>query len=172
MICIKFIVQIGDNILPQNLYNLTLYFLFYLKGFLNDSVHFVHSSDDITSNKQYYSIFCNKDKYKNNIENKNSNNIIEDSKHIGQLMEIKSLKMKKNYFQNLKFVKEIIIILDEILIYTKDKNNINLYEKYKNDIKLEIFENALDSTIKFEKDIYNLVKMISNKGLENQLINE
>lgn len=87
-------------------------------------------------------------------------------------MEIKSLKMKKNDFQNLKFVKEIIIILDEILIYTKDKNNINLYEKYKNDIKLEIFENALDSTIKFEKDIYNLVKMISNKGLENQLINE
>lgn len=58
-------------------------------------------------------------------------------------MEIKSLKMKKNYFQNLKFVKEIIIILDEILIYIKDKNNINLYEKYKNDIKLEIFENAL-----------------------------
>ena len=167
----KLIVQIGDNILPQNLYNLTLDFLFYLKGFLNDSVHFVHSSDDITSNKQYYSIFCNKDKYKNNIENNNI--IIEDSKNIIK-PKIKIIKNgKKNDFQNLKSVKEIIIIiLDEILIYNKDKNNLGISEEYKNDIKLEIFENALDNTIKLEKDIDNLVEIISNKGLESQLINE
>ena len=75
----KFIVQIEDHILSQNQYNLTIDFLFFLKKFFNDSVHFVRIIKDITINEKFNSIFSSKNKnnhVKDNKNNRNNNNKI------------------------------------------------------------------------------------------------
>ena len=70
----KFIVQIGNHILSQNQYNLTIDFLFFLKKYFNDSVHFVNIIKDITINEKFNSIFCSKNKNYNTKDNKNNKN--------------------------------------------------------------------------------------------------
>ena len=121
----KFIVQIGDNILPQNQYNLTLDFLFFLKKFFNDSVHFVKIIKDITINEKFSSIFSSENKNYNAEDNKNSkhednkivfNNRDNNSINISNIQYEKKNKDSDKILKNIENLKEI--------------NNIKIFQQY------------------------------------------
>jgi len=153
----QFIVQIGDGKLPQNIYNLVLDFLFYLKNYLKDSFHLLNPSKEITKSKQSYSMLYSKnEREKNEIKNFNIN-----------------LKSKKNKYrnENLKNINEISIMINsKKFIY--DINNINNDISNKKIIKIEEITLALNNVINLKNDIKNLIKYISDNKLESHLTKE
>ena len=114
----KFIVQIVDHILSQNQYNLTIDFLFFLKKFFNDSVHFVNITKDITINKRFNSIFYSENKNYNEkdnkiIFNKGDNNSI----NISNIQCENKNKNSDKIFKNIENLNEI--------------NNSKIFQQYK-----------------------------------------
>ena len=79
-----FIIQMTDGLLKQSQYNLTLDFLYYVKDFLNNNVHFVFKNKGITEN-EYYSTIFNYDKHSNNSydsQDKNDESTTENNNEI------------------------------------------------------------------------------------------
>ena len=150
----QFIVQIGDWKLPQKTYNLVLDFLYYLKNYLNDSVHFVNPSEEVTTSKKFHSIFYNKNKNENEINN-NSN-----------FEEIKSIKD-----ENLEITYENeIMITNKVFLY--GQNTIKDIQPNNKDITLEDLKLVCKNVLSLNKVIDNLNMTVSKNQLESHLIEE
>ena len=152
-----FIVQIGDGKLSQNNYNLVLDFLYYLKNYLNNSVHLVNKIEEFTTSKQFYLMF-----YYNNEKEKNEINI----KNINP----NSIKIEyKN--ENLKNMNEIsIMIKNKNFIFGLD--NINNGNSNKKTTKIEDINIAINNTLNLKKDIENLNNYILYNDLKSHLTKE
>ena len=136
----QFIVQIGPGKLSQKIYNLVLDFFYYLKSKFNDSVHIVKTSEDITSNKLYDSIFydtnSNFEIIDDNINKENNNN--------------QNTNQKEEYNENIN------IITNESL------NNTN--------IKIEDIKNINANLTSINNIIKNIQNKFSNEELESKLV--
>ena len=155
----QFFVQIGQWKLSQNIYNLVLDFLYHLKNYFNDSVHFVKITEDITSNKLYYSIFYDSNNNKRIkgeinsnfkiIDNNNNNNIRNNNNKI--------IIQNKEHNENMNLEKPMEIKNENI-------NNTN--------IKFEDIENMDKSLTSIIDKILNIKKKFSNEKLESKLIEQ
>lgn len=158
----KFIVQIGKWKLSQNIYNLVLDFLYYLKSYFNDSVHFVNISEDITSNKLYSSIFYDRNNNKNIAGEINSNFRIIDYKNSNNIRNNNNIITNEN-----KEHKNIIILEKTKKIELITKENIN-----NTNIKFEDLEYLKKSLKSVSDNIIKIKNKFSDEKLESKLIEE
>ena len=186
----QFIVQIGNWKLKQKIYNLVLDFLYYLKSYFNDSIHFVNSSQDIISNGLYSSIFYNANENKNikgelnsdlqifgNINNYNDKKTIINNKgnccQIEELDERNKLELtNKNILEN---INDSNIKLEDINYMKKSltslKYNItNIKDKFSNEkIEFKLIQEFCrnneieENNINFSNPLYDL----KNESIEN-----
>ena len=169
----KFIVQIGDYILSQNQYNLTIDFLFFLKKFFNAPEHFKSIIKGIKINNiKNNNIIDNLNETYNN-----KKKMLQQNEHLNLLKpEISYEENKSQNFQkrmnsnyNLKSnqINSISIINNELIL---DKN-INIVKDIsrKEILKVENIKHLLEKIIKIKTEIKNIVNTATSDNLESQL---
>ena len=93
----QFIVKKGHWKLSENQYYLTLDFLFFIKKYLNDAVHFVKKSEGITSNKEFSRLLQLNIYNEIKINDKNSV-ILQENKEKKEIDNKKKLNKSKFFF--------------------------------------------------------------------------
>ena len=149
----KFIVQIGDDKLSQNAFNLTSDFLFFIKSFCHDNYHLLKPVKDITKSNNNHKIFS---------LDKSNFSIINDKNNVNN---------KENKKPNLKVNKEITFNI----IKHFDDNIQSHYTIRSENIEFNKIEKILlihDNIQKVGKEIDNLDKIDKDMMLEKKLINE
>ena len=162
----KFIVQIGDHILSQNQYNLTLDFLFYLKKVFNDSSHFVNIIKDVTINQKCNSILCSEIKtsnLKDNNNNKNDNNKIVFNNKDNNSINISNIHCENKNKDSDKILKNIENL--------KEIKNHKKFQQYKelNSLETEVSNDIQEAHDEENKILYQQKKM---KGFNNLKLNK
>lgn len=192
----QFIVQIGDKILPQNQYNLTLDFLFFNKNYLNNEVHMVDKNGNISDNNIFKDIFEEESKNSTDSDELQKKNDLKHDKkddcnnrNSDNTDQIDNLS-KKNYINNYKDIKNDLkinsnkiksdqnkIILDN-KIYNNNNNNLVNNKDYKfnanNNNSFNIENNDLDRGTQVEnickKDNTNPNLLCNNINNDNIVV--
>ena len=164
----QFIVQIKDSILPKNKYNLMSDFLYYLKNYFNNNIHYVFKIQDLTENSAYSLTFNNYD-----INSKNSSNSLEKNENISENndvietnntndININGNNSNENSLHNIEYFNEISINQD----YNINKNLLD--NNLQNPIDLRVDSNIFNKKEKEEIiDIPNEIEYIINNLLDN-----
>ena len=171
----KFIVQIGNHILSQNQYNLTIDFLFFLKKFFNDSVHFVNIIKDVTINEKFNSIFSSENKNyhtKDNSNNKNDNKILfnngdNNTINISNIQCENKNKDNNKIFKNKEKLSETnnskIFQQNEVLNSLDTEVSNDFQETYDEENKIRYFQKKVDSFNNLKLSKLHSISIVNNE---------
>ena len=157
----QFIVQIKDYILPKNQYNLMMDFLYFLKDYLNNNIHYVYKNKDLTDNIYYQKVF------NNDIETKNSS----DSQEKNEEFKIENnskidanINNNSNNNNNIEYINNI-----NNNVYSPDNNNINNIDYINPVNNNNAYKNHLENIQKNNNKRINVLESLPNLNIKNNI---